>query len=173
MDTCLACVRRNLFTIVFVFLFYIMALTDEQRKIIEESMWVINTVLKAHNLAHDEDMRQQAILYMCECIERFDPSKNAKFSTYAYKNIYLYVLRKKKALPKCEDEREEPSFDFDFLTIKEFEKTLSTIEAKLLYYKCLGFRRKEIMAEMTLSPKRYTSLLKSIRKKAECFYAPP
>lgn len=71
-------------------------LSDEQRKIIEDSLWVVNTALKKQHLQYDDDMRQSAILYMCKCIERFDPSKNIKWTTYAYKNVYLFIKRTHK-----------------------------------------------------------------------------
>lgn len=145
-------------------------LNEEQKKIIEESMWVINAVLKAYNLSHDEDMRQSAILYMCECIERFDPSK-AKFTTYAFKNISLFVRRKKKNAPTievCDKSTEAPD-----ISVKAFYETLTDEEAELLRYKYIGYQRREILQKMTLSPKRYTTILKAIKEKAKAFYAPP
>ena len=53
----------------------------------------INTALKKQGLQENEDLRQSAILYMCKCLERFDPTKNIKWTTFAYKNIYLYIKR--------------------------------------------------------------------------------
>lgn len=71
-------------------------LTPAQQKIIEDSLWVVNAVLKRLGLQEDEDLRQDACLYLCKCLERFNPDKNVKWTTYAYKNIYLYTIRIKK-----------------------------------------------------------------------------
>lgn len=68
-------------------------LTKQQQDIIENSIWVVNTALKKQGLQADEDLRQSAILYMCKCLERFDPTKNIKWTTFAYKNIYLFIKR--------------------------------------------------------------------------------
>lgn len=67
-------------------------LSQEQQQIIENSLWVVNTALQKLNIK-DKDIEQDALLYMCKCIERFDPSKGIKWETYAYKNIFLYIKR--------------------------------------------------------------------------------
>ena len=66
-------------------------LSAEQQKIIEESLWVVNDVLKDLGLQGNEDLRQEANLYLCRCLERFNPSYNTKWTTYAYKNILMFV----------------------------------------------------------------------------------
>ena len=38
-------------------------LNDEQRKTLEQSLWVVNTVIKELGLQLDDDMRSQASLY--------------------------------------------------------------------------------------------------------------
>ena len=67
-------------------------LSKEQQQIIENSLWVVNTALQKQNI-EDKDIKQDALLYMCKCIERFDPSKGIKWETFAYKNVYLYIKR--------------------------------------------------------------------------------
>lgn len=69
-------------------------LSREQQEIIENSLWIVNTALKRQGLQTDNDLRQSAILYMCQCIERFDPTKDIKWTTFAYKNVYLFIKRK-------------------------------------------------------------------------------
>src|SRR5574344_1642765 len=77
-------------------------LTAEQQNIIENSIWVVNTALKRQGLTYNKDLRQSAIVYMCECLTRFDPSRNIKWTTYAYKNVYLFIKRThKKECLKC------------------------------------------------------------------------
>ncbi len=74
-------------------------LTAYQQKVIEDSIWVVNTALKNQGLAlspKTEDLRQSAILYMCKVLQRFDPSRNIKWETYAYKNVYLFIKKRNK-----------------------------------------------------------------------------
>ena len=70
-----------------------MQLTAIQQKEIEDSEWVVNTALKRQGLSCNEDLRQSAILYMCECLLRYDPTKGIKWTTFAYKNVYLFIKR--------------------------------------------------------------------------------
>jgi len=66
-------------------------LTEEQQKIIENSLWVVNDALKKLNLQHNNDLRQDMILYMCKCLERYDTAKGVKWETYAYRSVYLRI----------------------------------------------------------------------------------
>ena len=70
-----------------------MQLTLEQQEEVENSIWVVNTALKKQGQSMNEDLRQDAILYMCLCRLRFNPSLNVKWTTYAYRNVYLYIKR--------------------------------------------------------------------------------
>ena len=71
-------------------------LSAEQQRIIENSLWVVNTVLKEQRLQADEDLRQSALCYLCDCINRFDESTHTKWTTYAYKTVYMFVKRYRK-----------------------------------------------------------------------------
>lgn len=68
-------------------------LTVEQKKLVEESLWVVNSIMKNQALEGDKDIRQQAMLYMCRCAQRFDPTRGVKWTTYAYQNAKLYIKR--------------------------------------------------------------------------------
>lgn len=72
-----------------------MTLTGEQQRIIEDSLWIVGAVGKRLRVK-DEDARSEAVLYMIQCLDRFDPSKGVKWETYAYKNVYLYMSRTMK-----------------------------------------------------------------------------
>lgn len=85
-----------------------MKLTAAQQKDITDSIWVVNSALKKLGFSYDEDLRQQAILYMCRCRMRFDESRNVKWTTYAYSNIYMYLKRTLKA----RFEKEKKKHDF-------------------------------------------------------------
>jgi len=68
-------------------------MTVEQQKQIEDSLWVVDAVLKRLKRQGDEDLRQDLFLYMCKCIQRFDVSRGTKWTSYAYESLYLYALR--------------------------------------------------------------------------------
>ena len=109
-------------------------LSDEQRDTIEDSVWVVNTVLKKQGLENDEDMRQSALLYMCKCIQRFDPSKNIKWTTFAYKNIYLFVKRnfkkqQEKSIPTVSENMFYLADKEDDIEIYDFDDPKGVLEA--------------------------------------------
>lgn len=60
-------------------------LSAEQQQIIQDSVKIVNTVLKRMGIKRNEDLRQEAILHLCKRIDNFDPKRNTKWSTYAYK----------------------------------------------------------------------------------------
>ena len=68
-------------------------LNADQQATIENSYWVVNTILKEQRLQANEDMRQAALLFMCECMQRFEPTKGVKWTTYAYKNVEMFIKR--------------------------------------------------------------------------------
>ena len=80
-----------------------MALTGEQQRIIEDSLWIVGAVGKRLRVK-DEDVKSEAVLYLIRCLDRFDPSKGVKWETYAYKNVYLYMSRTLK-LRQVKDRR--------------------------------------------------------------------
>lgn len=130
-------------------------LTDAQRKTIENSLWVVNTALKNQGLSGDEDLRQSAILYMCMCIERFDESRNIKWTTYAYKNVYYFIKRQhKKEIVKSFNETaldlamplkgaEMP--DFDTTIIDQLKVRCSAIERQIIELNLQGYGQKEMI----------------------------
>lgn len=106
-------------------------LNEEQRKTIENSLWVVNTILKEQNLQGNEDLKQDAILYMCKCIENFDESKGIKWTTYAYKNVSLYVKRK-----NLRDVRHNGVIELEINQIQDFkERHISRSQEFMVKYK--------------------------------------
>ena len=71
-------------------------LTEEQQKLVEDSLWVVELALKRLSLLNNNDLRQQARLYLCKLVSRFDASKGVKWSTYAYKSIYFHIKWRQK-----------------------------------------------------------------------------
>lgn len=151
-------------------------LSAEQQKTIEESLWVVNDVLKDLGLQGNEDLRQEANLYLCRCLERFNPSYNTKWTTYAYKNILMFV----KLLNKRQATKQARCIDFtsyadnmDDLVIAKPQQVLDiTIlkkctpeEKDILRLRYLGYRLQEIGAMYGCSRQYVSQKLAEIRQK--------
>lgn len=157
-------------------------LTEEQQKIIEDSIWVVNTALKKQGLSYNEDLRQSALLYLCNCIKRFDPSMNTMWTTFAYKNIYFYIkrLRAKEKEKECmvfakEIEEMENYFEYNninengdnklkLLKIKTF---CNDDEKEIINLKLKGYNGKEIANIMGCSVLKVNVCMKKIKEKAK------
>lgn len=137
-------------------------LTKEQQDIIEQNLWIVNSVLKKQGLSYDNDLRQSAILYMCICLERFNPAFNVQFSTYVYKSVYLYVKRKHLAEIKTKKMEAELDYSTDKaednesdvlnkLRVSDVLNKCSDTEQKILKMKMRGYTHKEIGDELNCS----------------------
>ena len=155
-------------------------LSKEEQDIIEKSLWVVNTALKKQGLQENEDLRQSAILYMCKCLERFDPTKNIKWTTFAYKNIYLYIKREhnkeaaKQALListelfyfiKRIDEDELCDRYAKKQRICHLKDTFTEDEIKILRLKQKGYKWAEMKEILQCSMSKITKTIKSINEK--------
>lgn len=155
-------------------------LSKEQQDIIENSLWVVNTALKRQGLQTDEDLRQSAILYMCRCLEKFDPSRNIKWTTFAYKNIYLYIKRVHRAELKkqfpllteetlCFIERKETTRVFEQALAEEeiavIKQGCTEDECKFIDLKIQGYKGAEIGEIMECSQGKVMCLRQSIKEK--------
>ena len=154
-----------------------MQLTAEQQQIVEDSIWVVNTALKKQGLSADEDLRQSAILYMCKCLLRFDPEKNIKWTTYAYKNVYLYILRvhrkevQKKSRVMGEDLFAVLHKDMDFnesvIILDKVFSLCTPEERQVLELKRQGYRSAEIGQILGFTHAKVNLCLHEIREKAK------
>lgn len=156
-------------------------LSAEQQTTIENSIWVVNTALKNQGLSADEDMRQDAILYMCKCIQRFDATRNIKWTTYAYKNVYLFIkLKHKRQLEKMswlsvddiynQSAREMPLEEVELITDDkmsvDFIKSLCNAkERQVLDLTLQGYSRSEIGQKMGRSVAQIKAYKRSIKDK--------
>ena len=156
-------------------------LSKEQQNTIENSIWVVNTALKRQGLQNNEDLRQSAILYMCKCLERYDPTKGIKWTTYAYKNIFMYI--KKKYSEECKisltiaDEDifaleatslpidEDMAYN-DKYVLQKIKLVCTSEECKVLELKKQGYRGAELCGLMGCSRNKISGYMKSIRAKA-------
>jgi len=157
-------------------------LNDEQRKMVEESIWVVNTALKKQGLECDKDLKQDALLCMCQCAERFDASKGIKWTTYAYKNVYLYIKRthakqNKKSAPLIKQDLFDMGDNIDGIQgvniyddpkyrLDGFMGVCSKNEKALLKAKLRGYTLPEIAKQLNCSAEKVNITVKSIKEKA-------
>nr|CAI9751042.1 RNA polymerase sigma factor [Caudoviricetes sp.] len=77
---------------------------EERNKKVEENLPLVTFSLNKLGVAFDEDYFQQGVLELIRCVDKFDEKKGIKFSTYAVKNIKLflkeYIARDKVLRPK-------------------------------------------------------------------------
>ena len=64
---------------------------EERNKKVEENLPLVTFSLQKLGVSFDEDYFQQGVLELIRCVDRFDDTKGIKFSTYAVKNIKLYL----------------------------------------------------------------------------------
>lgn len=152
-----------------------MQLTAIQQKEIEDSVWVVNTALKRQGLSCNEDLRQSAILYMCECLLRYDPTKGIKWTTFAYKNVYLFIKRTHKKENKRT--QYECDCDDDLMLIGGQQNQQNTFivenimdlctpnEKKILMLKLQGYKYGEISVKLHCSISKINNYMQSIRAK--------
>lgn len=154
-------------------------LTAEQQNIIENSIWVVNTALKRQGLTYNEDLRQSAIVYMCECLMRFDPSKNIKWTTYAYKNVYLFIKRthKKECLKdnmeigddvvNIDTTADPVEYDENILLVQNIFDLCTPYEKKILQLKMEGYKHGEISVILHCSISKINNYMQSIKEKTK------
>ena len=161
-------------------------LNDSQRKLVESSIWVVNTALKKQGYEKDQDLKQDALLYMCQCAEKFDDTKGVKWTTYAYKNVYLFIKRTKAKERKRESavleddlfdlcETTEEIFDdtrtYDNAKIK-FDKIVALCtpqERQILQQKVCGYTHPQIAKQMNCTTYYVNNKMRGLRKKVKDF----
>lgn len=157
-------------------------LSAEQQSIIENSLWVVNTALKNQGLGADEDLRQSAILYMCGCLERFDTNRNVQWTTFAYKNVYLYIKRTHAQDVKRQDKEihddilylsqasEAPTDELRGQEVDIIKNCCSTEEKHVIDLKLQGYNNTEISRQIGCSVSKVSRYMKSIKLKAQALY---
>lgn len=160
-----------------------MKLTPQQQDEIESSLWVVNTALKNLGLSGDEDMRQNAIIYMCRCLTRFDPTQNVKWTTFAYKNVYLYIKRLHKReirqqswetdyetgyRAECvKSYLEEPELiDDNKILLDKIRKRCNAPERTIIDLKLQGYEGAEISQITGCSVSKISKYMRSVKIKA-------
>lgn len=158
-------------------------LTEEQQKLVEDSLWVVELALKRLSLTNNNDMRQQARLYICKLVSRFDASKGVKWSTYAYKSIYFHIKWRLKVeqrknfdtMAKC-DYYEVCDTSFGEISSEQLERQE---KVKGLLQKCnaeerqvailimQGYNHREIEKIIKKSRVKVVEIIKKIKEKGK------
>ena len=77
---------------------------EERNKKVEENLKLVTFSLKKLGVGFNEDYFQQGVLELIRCVNNYNEKKGTKFSTYAVKNIKLYlkeyIARDKVLKPK-------------------------------------------------------------------------
>lgn len=158
-------------------------LTFEEQNIIENSLWIVNTALKKQGLQGNEDLKQSAVLYMCKCIKKYDPSKQVKWNTYAYKNVFLYIKRtnakdnKRQSAFVNQDiydmvepvicHREQTNnFNESKFTLEKVKRVLDPKERQVIDLKLQGYKAFEISKIMGCSQSKINDYMQIIKSKA-------
>lgn len=141
---------------------------------------MVNTALKRQGLQGNEDLRQSAILYMCECLKRFDPALNIQWTTFAYKNIFFYIKRKNsKEKQKQARIISEDIFDLKFdivraeinkdakYIVEDIKSVLTPIERQIIDLKLQGYSAFEIGEKLRYSTSRINCFIRQIKEKAK------
>ena len=139
-----------------------MKLSNKEKEIIQNSLWVVNSALKSLKLERDKDLRQDCILYMCHCLKRYDKSKGVKWTTYAFKCITMYASRENAHRKQVDShlvfqggtvgEEVAVITDSDDHYVKDFLAVLSSqlndFDKQVLALKVKGYYLKEIATEL-------------------------
>lgn len=157
-------------------------LNSEQREMVESSVWVVNTALKRQGLERDKDLKQDALLYMCQCAERFDKTQGVKWTTYAYKNVYLFIKRTHAKEAKRlhatvnigvydlnEDaiaQFNENLYDNPTYKLESFIKTCNDQQKEILLKKLEGYTCPEIAVQINATHTQVTNRIRDIQQKA-------
>jgi len=156
-------------------------LTQEQRELLENSLWVVNSVLKAQGLQRDDDMRSRANLYLCKCVQRYKPERNAKWTTYAYKSVFLFVktshaqemvekshLASGNGLFLAKDETDYEEIVLNNILLEQIRESLGDIDKIIFDLKRQDYTIREICERLQLSDTaidNHWNYIKNVAKK--------
>lgn len=158
-------------------------LTEAQKQTIENSLWIVNSVLKKQGIEANADMRQLAEICLIESISRFDESKGVKWTTYAYKTVFLYIKRtyardckRENRLVSIEEIRVKGDSvhltgEIERISDEKSElvqlalKTLTPLERRILSLKTQGYKQQEIKQKCKCPLKTIQEGFKAIKEK--------
>lgn len=68
-------------------------MNEQNKKLVEENMKLVYHVINTYYPNHigDEDLEQEGFIALCRAAEKFDDTKDTKFSTFACSTIHNYL----------------------------------------------------------------------------------
>ena len=159
-------------------------MTPEKENMILECGWVVNTVLNNLNM-RSEDYSQIAMLYLCGLVDKYDATKNVKWTTYAYNNLTLYLKHYRKVERKKDQvydiitnfdtaansiPQELDIFFIDNENISKLLIKLTPMEKRLLQMRLEGYKMREMAECLGYSMGYINKQIDSIKKKARKLY---
>lgn len=90
-------------------------LTVEQQKLVEDNIKLAYSVARrlAVTIEESEEFPQQAVVIMCRAAQTYDPTKGAKFGTYASNAIRFGLMRSRKKARAATHESLDAEFEAD------------------------------------------------------------
>lgn len=154
---------------------------------------VVMRTLKEKNLTRLDvnTLISAGMLGYCQCLQRFDPSRNVKFKTYAeyrIKGAVLDEVRKMIGDERAKTPRPRVIADFDYTLVgdggsaeSDIESAidfasfiqrvpLSSQELEVLRFRMEGMNLREIATKMEFSESRASQLLASIKHEIFAWY---
>lgn len=113
----------------------------EHTALVENNIGIVGACMKRLKI-RDEDLFQDACLQLCRCAEKFSPALNVKFSTYAFRCVYLFLLR--QILAKHEYERKFSPVPIEQLNLQTDDTTALFCDVKGLL-QCLSEKEQELV----------------------------
>lgn len=153
-------------------------LTESEKEIVLNSLWVVNSVLKELGESSNQDLRQFGIMYMCQCLKRYDSSKGCKWTSFAYNSLMFKVKQKrdkeynrhKNLVSDTELYSLSSPFDEDranaVAVLNQIKELLTDKELTVVEQKLKGYSLTDIAKQMGISRTYIGKLWRSIKDKA-------
>ena len=167
-------------------------MNEQNKRLVEENMKLVYHVINTYYPNHigDEDLEQEGFIGLCRAAEKFDDTRDAKFSTFACSTIHNYLrhyftgLGMKKrtanlisldleikhddgsgdALHEVIEDRKADGL-FKQCEIENFVDTLDERERKIFELRSEGLTLQEVGKQLGLSHATIGQTVRSMRKR--------
>ena len=114
---------------------------------------------------------------MCTCLERYDESKHAKWTTYAYKSVYFYIKRlhnkeiktsnRQAPLDLAPALKDAEMIDESIIIINKIKGRCEPVERQIIDLKLQGYDSKAIGAIIGCSNNTVIKHFRTVKEKAQ------
>lgn len=158
-------------------------LNDEQRELVINNMKLVYKIASERGLLKDQDAVQSGFIGLCKAAEKYDPSRNTKFQTYACVAISRWIdglnserkYRKRikdgsyiivDDISKYVDELALSREDYDTkLFIKDIMSKVDECSRQIIEMIYKGYQQQQIVVKLNISSSKYYSRIKKIEEK--------